>query len=128
MVRSNAKLEMVVSTTITRVPRLYFLTWLSVRFRGQNTAITGKDDNMKIISSMRKHLHRGSPCVIITKDQSYAESIQNLGFTICDIINVPQRDFMLPRSKKKEKNFNSSSSTDTSRSSDCIVIFAVTLL
>lgn len=96
---------------------------------GQNTAITNKDENLKIISSMRKHLHRGSPCAIITKDQSYVESIQNMGFTIYDVINVPQRDFLLPRSKKKQKkkNLNYSSPTDTSRSSDCIVTFAVTL-
>ena len=65
---------------------------------------------------MRVNLSNGAFCAFITKDESLIPVMENLGYNLIASAQVPQRDFVLPSSKKKKQNKD-----DRTGSSDCVL-------
>lgn len=76
----------------------------------------------KIIQNIHKRLHTGAPCAIIGKDDSIQEILIQSGFHLLGSAQVPQRNFVLPNSKKKKKNQG-----EEMNRSNCYIVLATAL-
>jgi hypothetical protein len=65
---------------------------------------------------LRRKLRNGSYCAFITKDESLQHEMESLGYKVIGSAHVPQRNFILPSSKKRKKN-----KAERDGSSDCVV-------
>mmetsp|Transcript_4330 Transcript_4330/g.9349 ORF Transcript_4330/g.9349 Transcript_4330/m.9349 type:complete len:504 (+) Transcript_4330:111-1622(+) len=68
------------------------------------------DENKRILLSVRSQIQVGTPCVFITRPSDSGDDkgplllFESAGFNVLEQAFVPQRDFLLPTSKKKKKN------------------------
>ena len=93
-------------------PLLESMTSLS--FFGCNNIIV-----QQILRRLRRKLKSGAYCAFVTKDESLELVIESLGYKIIDSAHVPQKNFVLPSSKKGQKN-----KPDKGNSSNCVVTLA----
>ena len=76
--------------------------------QGRNSVLY-VDENERILRSIRSQIQMDTPCAFITRpsnageDQGPSQLFDATGFDVLGQAFVPQRDFLLPKAKKKRK-------------------------
>ena len=91
---------------------------------GQNS-IEYINENRLILENVRSRIQAGIPCAIITRDDSI-QLLESRGFDVLGQAFVPQREFVLPKGKKrKKKHFdNDKEEHQDSRNNICVITIA----
>ena len=149
---SSAKVTVYAGDSVTIVPKftetekfdcaVANLPWNrnTFEFRGDAEADTSSQEigtNRGILESTASALRPGAPLVVVSGErQSDNEQrirfdaktcLKNMGFQIIGEITVPPAGFSLPKSEKKKKGNTEKdqSEQNKSRSSDCVIIVAI---
>jgi len=116
---SGANNNAVVSCVVANLP------W------GRNS-ILYVDENKRILRSVRSQIIAGTPCAFITRPSDSGEDkapsllFESTGFDVLGQAFVPQRDFLLPISKKTRKKNPGAQNSDTDRDkqNQCVITIA----
>ena len=98
---------------------------------GQNTP-TYYEENEKILEALRGILRSDAtvPVAIISRDSSVQKELERIGFRVLGAASIPQSNFRLPKTSKKEKKrkevADDDGNDDQDRDSICMVTIAVT--
>ena len=96
-----------------------------VILQGRNS-ILYVDENKRILLSVRSQIQVGTPCVFITRpsdsgnDKGPLLLFESAGFNVLGQAFVPQRDFLLPTSKKKNPRIGNIDN-DRDKQNQCVI-------
>ena len=98
--------------------------------QGRNSVLY-RDEIQRILGSVRSQIEVGTPCAFITrpsdsgKDKGPSFLFESTGFDVLGQAFVPQRNFLLPASKKKKNSGIGNSGSTKDNRNQCVITVAL---